>query len=152
RGRPMMAATGNVALVRRLYEAVWNDGDPAVADELIAPREVHHPHGGTEPGGPEAQKQAARRFRRAFPDNRLTIELVVDGGELIAVRWRIEGTHAATGRPITDYTGVNIFRISDGKIVEIWDTRDDLGLYAQVGLIPPRSELAPQLVGSAPQQ
>lgn len=147
-----MATTGNVALVRRLYEAVWNDGDLALADELIAPTEVHHSHGGTEPGGPEAQKQAAHRFRSAFPDYRLTIEQVVDGGELMAVRWRIKGTHAATGRPITDYTGVNIFRIVDGKIVEIWDTRDDLGLYAQVGLIPPRSELGPHLLGSAPQQ
>lgn len=147
-----MATTGNVALVRRLYQAVWNQGDLAAADDLIAPNEVHHSHGGAGPGGPEAQKQAARHFRTAFPDNRLTIEQVVDGGELVAVRWRIEGTHAATGRPIRDYTGVNIFRIVDGQIVEIWDTRDDLGLYAQVGLIPPRSELGPQLYGGTKQQ
>jgi predicted SnoaL-like aldol condensation-catalyzing enzyme len=145
-------AAGNVALVRRLYEAVWIEGDLVVADELISPTEVHHSHGITGPGGPEAQKQAVRAFRAAFPDNRLTIELVVDGGDLVAVRWRIEGTHAATGRPVTDYTGVNIFRIIDGQIVEIWDTRDDLGLYAQVGMIPPRSELGPQLFGSATQQ
>jgi predicted SnoaL-like aldol condensation-catalyzing enzyme len=145
-----MATTGNVALVRHLYEAVWNDGDLGVADELIAPTEVHHSHGSTGPGGPEAQKLAARRFRGAFPDNRLAIELVVDGGELVAVRWRIEGRHAPTGSPIRDYTGVNIFRIVDGKIVEIWDTRDDLGLYEQVGVIPPRSELAPRVFSRAP--
>lgn len=150
--RRAVSVSDNVALVRRVYEAVWNDGDLAVADELIAPAEVHHSHGGTEPGGPEAQKQGASRFRSAFPDHRLGIELIVDGGELVAVRWRIKGSHAATGRPITDYTGVNIFRIVDGQIVEIWDTRDDLELYAQIGMIPPRSDLAPQLFRSAKQQ
>jgi hypothetical protein len=37
-----VATTGNVALVRRLYEAVWNQGDLAAADALISPSEVHH--------------------------------------------------------------------------------------------------------------
>lgn len=147
-----MAATGNEALVRRLYEAVWNEGDLAVADELVSPTEVHHTADGvTQPGGPEAQKRTARIFREAFPDNRLSIELVVDGGELVAVRWRIAGAQAATGRRV-NYAGVNIFRIVDGTIVEIWDTRDDLGLCAQLGLIPPWSELRAQVYPNAPRQ
>jgi predicted SnoaL-like aldol condensation-catalyzing enzyme len=139
-----VSAEGNEALVRHLYEGVWNQGDLAVADEVISPVEVHHSHGVTVPGGPEMQKQAARIFRAAFPDVRFTIEIVVNGGDLLAVRWRAQGTHAGTGRPVTDYTGVNVFRVADDQIVEIWDTRDDLGLYAQLGLIPSLTELRAQ--------
>jgi hypothetical protein len=43
--------------------------------------------------------------------------------------------------------GVNFFRIADGKIVEIWDTRDDLGLFAQLGLVSTPSELLTQVYG-----
>jgi SnoaL-like polyketide cyclase len=39
---------------------------------------------------------------------------------------------AATGKHAT-FSGVNIFRIRDGKVVEIWNHRDDLGLAQQLG-------------------
>ena len=31
------------------------------------------------------------------------------------------------------FAGVNIFRITEGKVVEIWNHRDDLGLLEQLG-------------------
>jgi predicted ester cyclase len=31
------------------------------------------------------------------------------------------------------FSGVNVFRFADGKVVEIWNHRDDLGLAEQVG-------------------
>jgi hypothetical protein len=68
-------------------------------------------------------------------------------GDLVAARWRCTATHAGTGAKIADYVGVNFFRIADGKLVEIWDTRDDLGLFAQLGLVPPPTELLAQVYG-----
>jgi predicted ester cyclase len=140
-------ADHNEALVRRLYDAVWSSDDFDVADELVAETETHHEHGGTAPGGPEMQKQAARAFRAAFPDAHFTLELIVSAGDLVAVRWRCRATHAATGKKIDDYVGVNFFRIEDGKIVETWDTRDDLGLFAQLNLVPPPTSLLTQVYG-----
>ncbi len=137
------------AMLRRYYEAAWNQGDLAVADELIAADEIHHTHGVEGRGGPAWDQEAARSFRSAFPDAHFTIDLVVDDGNLAAVLWRATGTHRATGTALVNYTGVNIFRIVDGKIVEVWNTRDDLGLYAQLGLIPPPSELGPRVFGPA---
>lgn len=142
-----MLPESNEALVRRLYDAVWSRDDFDVADELIGSSETHHPHGGTVAGGPEAQKQAARAFRAAFPDAHFGLEVVVSGGDLVAVRWRCTGTHAQSRARIADYVGVNFFRIADGKIVEIWDTRDDLGLFAQLGLVPSAAELMSQVYG-----
>lgn len=82
-----------------------------------------------------------RAFRAAFSDARFALELIVSAGDLVAARWRCTATHAKTGAKVADYVGVNFFRVSDGKIVEIWDTRDDLGLFAQLGLVPPPPEL-----------
>jgi predicted ester cyclase len=140
---------GNEAMVRRLYDAVWSSDEFDIADELIAPSETHHSHGRTVAGGPEFQKEAARRFRAAFPDARFALELIVSAEDLVAVRWRCTATHQETGRKVEDYVGVNFFRIADGKIVEIWDTRDDLGLFAQLGLVPAPAELMSRVYGSA---
>jgi predicted ester cyclase len=41
------------------------------------------------------------------------------------------------------FSGVNIFRIRDGKVAEIWNHRDDLGLAQQLG--------APIYAGAPPQ-
>jgi predicted ester cyclase len=143
-----MSAESNEALVRRLYDAVWSSDDFDVADEVIAEDEVHHPHGRTVAGGPAFQKQAARAFRSAFPDARFALEVIVSTDDLVAVRWRCTATHSQTGAKIEDYVGVNFFRIVDGKIVEIWDTRDDLSLFAQLGLAPSAEELMSQVYTS----
>jgi hypothetical protein len=65
----------------------------------------------------------------------------------VAARWRCTATHGETGTRIADYVGVNFFRIADDKVVEIWDTRDDLGLFAQLGLVPPATEMLTQVYG-----
>jgi predicted ester cyclase len=39
-----------------------------------------------------------------------------------------------TDRRVT-FTGVNLFRFRDGKVAEIWNHRDDLGLATQVGAL-----------------
>ena len=45
-------------------------------------------------------------------------------------RW---GAHRATGRTAA-FSAVNIFRIGDAKVVDIWNHRDDLGLLEQLGV------------------
>jgi steroid delta-isomerase-like uncharacterized protein len=89
--------------------------------------------------GPQGQQQIAAAFRAAFPDLRWHVDLMLAEGDLVAARWTASGTNtgpwagmAATGKPAT-FSGVNIFRIRDGKVAEIWNHRDDLGLAQQLG-------------------
>jgi hypothetical protein len=35
------------------------------------------------------------------------------------------------------FSGVNVFRLASGRIAEIWNHRDDLRLYQQIGALPP---------------
>ena len=44
-----------------------------------------------------------------------------------------------TGKQVTN-SGINIFRIADGKIAEIWDIMDRLWLWQQLGVLPEINE------------
>ena len=81
----------------------------------------------------------ATAFRAAFPDLRMVVDLILSDGDLVAARWTSTGMFsgpwgdvAPTGARAT-FSGVNIFRIRDGRVVELWNHRDDLGLMEQVG-------------------
>lgn len=135
-----MTLEANKALVRRFYDEVWNHGRLDVADEVFAPDYVRHD---LRPGqglpGPAGQKKIAADFRAAFPDVRNTVDLMLAEGDLVAARWTTTGTHtgpwgeiAPTGRAVS-FSGVNIFRIQQGRVVELWNHRDDLGLMQQTG-------------------
>jgi steroid delta-isomerase-like uncharacterized protein len=130
----------NKALVRRFYEEVWDKGNLAVCEEVFTPDYVRHDPRATEPPpGPEGQKQIAADFRAAFPDLRVTVDLLVAEGAYVVGRWTAAGTHSGswaglepTGRAVS-FSAVNIWRFENGKASEIWNHRDDLGLLEQLG-------------------
>jgi steroid delta-isomerase-like uncharacterized protein len=134
------AQEANKRLVLRLYEELWNRGNYDAADELVAADYVRHDlRPGDAPPGPAGQKAVAERFRAAFPDVHLDIEAIIAEGDLVVARWTMSGTHRGswgavepTGRSVR-FSGVNFFRIAEGRIAEIWNLRDDLGLREQLG-------------------
>ena len=140
----------NKALIRRFYEEVWARGNVGFAEEVFSDDYVRHdlrPMAAAP--GAAGQASIAEQFRRAFPDLEWRVDHVLGDGDLVAARWTASGTHsgawgdvAPTGRRVT-FSGVNIFRVGDGgKVVEIWNHRDDLGLKEQLG--------APVFAGAAP--
>ena len=145
-----MGVEANKALVRRFYAEVWGAGNTAVAIEVFASDYVRHDLRPSQSlPGPAGQAKIAEDFRRAFPDLRWEVDILLGEGDLVAARWTASGTHTGpwgslepTGKQAT-FSGVNIFRFADEKVVEIWNHRDDLGLMTQVG--------APVFAGSANQ-
>jgi steroid delta-isomerase-like uncharacterized protein len=132
----------NKALSRRIAEECFNKGNLAVADEVIAADFVDH---SAPPGlapGVEGFKQLVAMYRNAFPDIRTTIDDVIAEGDKVVIRWTGRGTHkgelmgiAPTGKTVT-VTGIGIDRIANGKIVEHWESFDQLGMMQQLGVIP----------------
>jgi steroid delta-isomerase-like uncharacterized protein len=132
----------NKRLVERFYAEVWERGNLAFAEEVFADDYIRHDLRPTQaaPGG-AGQAQIAGVFRAAFPDLQWRVDLLVAEGDLVAARWTASGTHtgawaglAPTGRH-AEFSGVNIFRFGRaGKVVEIWNHRDDLGLQEQLGV------------------
>ena len=136
----------NRLIGRRVLLEIWGAGDLKVADELYTPDYVDHVGRGPEASrlvGPEGIKKAVRLFRAAFPDLHYVVEEEMAENDLVWTRFSATGTHlgsflgaAPTGK-IVVYTGMDLNRVSSGRIVESWVNYDALALLQQVGLVPP---------------
>ncbi len=139
-----MSGNDNKAIVRRLVEDVWNEGNLAVADEVCAPAYVSHdPSHPVVPPGPGGLKHLVTLFRTGFPDLQFTIEdMRVAEGEMVVTRWTARGTHrgallaiAPTEREAM-VEGITLSRMAEGKVAEEWVVWDTLALMLQLGLAP----------------
>jgi steroid delta-isomerase-like uncharacterized protein len=133
----------NKAISRRADEELFNLGNLSVADELFAVDYVYHdPTSGEDWCGPEGVKQFVSMFRTAFPDLRYTIEDQIAEGDKVVIRYTASGTHqgllmglAPKGKRV-EITDISIMRIESGKIKEIRENYDALGLMQQLGAVP----------------
>ena len=132
----------NKAGFRRVYEEGLNRGVLAIAEELIAPDFIdHEAHPGGD-GGPESIRQVITMLRTAFPDLHFTIEELIAEGDTVAGRLTMNGTHdgplmgmAPTGRQVRQ-AHMHFVRFRDGKAIEHWGVRDDMGMMRQLGAVP----------------
>ena len=136
-----MSAEDNKALVRRLYEEVFNQRNMALVDELCTPTHVFH-NPPTTLHGREAFKQLLSGYLTAFPDARFTVEDEIAEGDRVASRYTFRGTHQGelmgippTGKQVT-VTGIIMNRIVGGKVEEGWLNFDALGMLQQLDVIP----------------
>ena len=121
----------NKALARRFYEEVWFKNNPAVVDEIFAPTYVAHDIGkrknSMEPA--EEQKKIAQYFwdRGTMTGN---IDYQIAEGDLVATRWQWYFKPTVWWMKILGGEEhipiINVMRIRDGKVVEIWNHRHDI--------------------------
>src|ERR1700736_6316904 len=112
----------NEAIYRRLIEEGFNEGNLAVADELVSPDAREHQRGSDD--GPAGVKKTISYLRSAFPDFKLTIDEVVVSGDKVWARQKGGGTnlgsfagHPPTGRAmITDV--FDVCRFGAGKMAD----------------------------------
>jgi steroid delta-isomerase-like uncharacterized protein len=137
----------NKQIVFRLGQ-VWNQGNLAVADEIFATDFVNHHPSRPDVIDLDSYKAWVVENRTAFPDLRVVIyyNMMVAEGDKVAGHWTVTCTHQGefmgvppTGKYITQ-TGINIYRMAGGKIVEIWWSPDELAMAEQLGLMPPTRE------------
>lgn len=133
----------NRALVSRYFNEVMNQGKLDVIDEIMASNFTFRIPTMPEPvRGLEAMQQFVLGLRNGFPDIKFTVEREIAEGDKVACRWTITGTHKgtflgvpATGNLVKDQ-GIDIFRIADNKITDVWVNENDIGLMQQMGAIP----------------
>jgi steroid delta-isomerase-like uncharacterized protein len=137
-----MSTEDNKRIARRFLQ-VWGQASLDSVDELAAPTlSVFYPLFGTPADGPEAFKQHLMAVHAAIPDAVMDIEQEIAEGENVVLRWRVRGTHLGafmsrppTGKQVT-WTGITMYRIVDGKVVEERGEEDTLALVQQLGVIP----------------
>jgi steroid delta-isomerase-like uncharacterized protein len=134
----------NKAIARRWSEELWSQGKLAVADEIIAPDYERHDPGDPFPAkGPADVKRIVQMLRSMLPDFHIEVDAIIAEGDFVVSRYTATGTDTvgymgmpATGKAIRTQA-IQIFRFSNGKIVESWAARDDLGTLKQLGHFPP---------------
>ena len=132
-----MSSEKNRALARRFIDECWNQGKVDVIDDLLAPDHVHHfPDGDIE--GADNIKEFILKMRIAFPDIAITIDDEIVSQDKVVFRWTARCTHlgdffgmSPTGNSI-EYTGIDIIRSSNGRIVELWSQTDAVGFDRQL--------------------
>ena len=88
-----MGVAENKALVRRFYEEVWDRGNFEFARDVFADDYVRHDLRPTHaPPGAAGMAKIAADFRRAFPDARWRVHLVLGEDDFVAARWTATGT------------------------------------------------------------
>lgn len=112
------------AVFRRLVE-IYAVGDLSALDQLIAPNYIGHASAGDR--DLEGFRQSIKYFHNLFVYGKDSFEVndqFVEG-EKVATRMTAHVTMRATGEPVT-LIGINIARIVDGKLVEEWNTWEQL--------------------------
>ena len=117
-----------------------------VIDEIMATDVVFREAVSGEIKGPEGFKQLMSMLFTAFPDMHFTTEDQVAEADRVVTRYTAICTHTGDfmGIPPTgirgQVTGIVIWRLAGGKLVEGWEVVDNLGLMQQFGVMPPTRE------------
>ena len=135
---------------KEILEHIFFDGlnkrDLSILDEAYAPDILYHAPS-IEIDNFEDLKRLSSGYFSAFHDTTVTIEDLIAKGDKVTIRFIFQGIHKGalqeiqpTGKKMS-ITGISIYRLSDGKIVEEWEEFDQIGMMKQLGM-----ELQPKKV------
>lgn len=105
------------ALAYGMHEA-FNTRNFEAVDEIFTPDFFSHPMGTS---GSEHVKETWSAISRKFPDMHSVVHEVVVEGDLVSLRATISGLHAE------EITLMEMFRVADGRIAEIWGASQSIG-------------------------
>ena len=137
-----MSTEANKTIVRR-YQEAYNTNNLDALTEIVSPAFMSHSLAPGLPAGLQGGNLMHQMTMAAMPDYQVSIDDLIAEGDRVVARFTMTGTHTgaeflglpASGRKI-DVSGISIFRLADGKIVEHWANEDALGLLQQLGAMP----------------
>jgi len=120
----------------------WAERDTTALGRALAPDMIYHYNGKVVPGDPSSHQKYLRSFGGAFADLSASVDVFTVSGDLGAAVTTWTGTHQGeychapgTGTRLT--WSVNyVFRVSGGRIVELWEAWDEGGTYRLMGVDP----------------
>ena len=148
-----MGIEENKDIVRGLVAECINPYRPELLDRFVAEDVRAHP--GTPGTVPDTEgiaqvSDSVHRIRGTFPDLHIDLDQLIAEGDLVAARWTATGTHSgplagvpATGTAVR-WSGTDVYRLSDGRIVEWWRNDDFVWLLHQVGVDPTPDATSPR--------
>lgn len=132
----------NIDLVKRLFQEQASRDDTSLYEELFAETvTLYGPASGQVVKGRAALKRVDQGYHRAYPGAKFELEEIFAHGDAVTVRWTCHASFKEGHKGITPKKksfriwGMSHYRISQGKIVEIRQFWDRLGILEQIGEI-----------------
>ena len=125
----------NKAAFRRLIDEVYNKGNMAVFDEVVAENAVLHDNEKTAKSVGMVKRQI-RMITGMYRNLEITIDDIIAEGDMVAMRATFQGIFKRNGKKITS-PSISMCRFKDGKIIEVWRMYDNLNIFRQMGISPP---------------
>jgi predicted ester cyclase len=152
----------NTDTTRRLLEdqilRLWGAGRTELVAANYAPDIIDHMPVPGQAAGLDGMAQVVRDFRTGLPDLQMTLEATIVNGEHGCDLWTLRATNDGplfgrepTGRRV-EMSGIDMIRVRDGQIAELWHVEEMLQMEAQLGHEPqdfgaPSSEYTPAPTG-----
>ena len=134
----------NKEFIQAYTDDFWNTHNIAAFEKYFTTDLIVHFAAGDQ--NTEQYKGICQAYFTSFPDLQITTDDLVAEGNKVTKVWTANSTHQeefmgipATGNIIV-VKGIEVFRIADGKIAEIWASMDNLGMMQQLGVIPPMEQ------------
>jgi predicted SnoaL-like aldol condensation-catalyzing enzyme len=102
------------ALVTTFYDRVLIKVNPDAIDEYVGP--TYRQHNPTVADGPDDFRRLVTNLKTSAPNRRNTVQRVIAQGDLVLLHTRSQN------KPGPDVALTDIFRVTDGKVSEHWDT------------------------------
>jgi steroid delta-isomerase-like uncharacterized protein len=145
----------NKQIVRSFFEVVWNKRKLELADSIFDSKCYTHQLLSGELvnqvlRGPEEIKAHISEWLLGFPDLLFTVEQILAEGDRVCTQLFLDGTHTGewNGIPPTgkhlNIRMMTIHLIQDGRIIEDWVIVESLGVFQQLGMLPPTVEFMAQ--------
>ena len=125
----------NKAALGRLINEVYNKGNMAVFDEVIAENAVLHDNEKTANSVGMVKRQI-RMTIGMYQNMQITINDMIAEGDMVVMRATFEGIFRRNGKRIIS-PSISMCRFKDGKIIEAWRMYDHLNIFRQLGISPP---------------
>lgn len=123
-----MRDTSPEAVVRRYLAVLYNERRLDLIPELVADPEIRHAPGETKVMTLAENTARLEKMLADCPVLRFEPAVVITQGELVSVAWN--GYSTLTNGKQYEFAAVELFRVKDGKIVEIWNSREARGHWS----------------------
>jgi predicted ester cyclase len=140
----MNAKTPSKDLILEQMDLLWNEGETAGIYDLFADEFIRSDPRLGIIEGPHGMTDYVQDLRGQYPDLQITFLDHLFAGDKLVLHWRYQGTDIGdrpdrqsrpTGKRV-DFSGVDILRFEEGKIVEDLAYYNLLAVLQQLGLIP----------------
>ena len=124
----------NRNLVRAMLDAIWNGGDTVTVVKASRAGDCVSSGLGADTLRTEDEYLSfVQLVKSVIVDTKMEVHEVIAERDVVAVHMTLRGRARESGKPV-NVTGMGIVKITDGKIVEAWNSWDGLALQQQLGV------------------